>query len=373
MRELDIATLTRLDDRLKKGRGLPVNWMYDTDHYAFEQSAVFDRSWRIVATAHDLQVPGRFVTAPLGDAEIIVLRDQQGDLRGYHNVCRHRGHRLAQGQGTCRTLSCPYHAWTYGLDGRLRGAPGLDLSERGARKELALMPVAIEAWGPVVFANLDTDARPLNEEYPELQALVDRRGIDTHPESYLNDYTMALKERISFAANWKLWYDNNVECYHCGPLHSASFSSAFDPDPATMRIDMVGRLISYGFNGIERPESNGPVSADYRSVELYPGNFVVLHDELMMVYAMHPTGPTTGEVNIWYLGRSDADPARLSEWITLWQQTFAEDIAAIEVQAQMLPAAKLPHLVYVPGHEDTAIFINHLTLNALKAHVATAS
>ena len=364
--------LDRIDADLTRGDGLPIAWMTDPDHYALERKAVFDPAWTIVATAHDLVRPGQFVTAPLGQGEIIILRDREGILRGFRNICRHRGHRLVEGTGDCRTLSCPYHAWTYGLDGALRGAPDVDLSDPERRQDLSLLPVAVQAWGPAIFANANPAAAPLDQSYPELSGLADTRGIAKDPEGYINDYTPAASEAHGFRANWKLWYDNSVECYHCGPLHSASFSAAFDPDPATMRIDYVGRLISYGFKGRSDASGDGPVSQDYRSVELYPGNFIVLHDELLLIFAMRPTGPDRGEMRVWYLGRTDADAKRLDDWITLWRQTFAEDIQAIETQARMLAGGDLPRLVYVPGREDPAIFINRLTVAALRRFVDTA-
>lgn len=362
--------LARLDDGLKVGRGLPVAWMYEPAQYLRERRAVFDKAWSIVATAHELSTPGRFVTAPLGAGEIVVLRDHGGVLRGFHNICRHRGHRLVEGQGDCRVLSCPYHAWTYGLDGRLRGAPDMDLSDPDTRTKLGLLPVAVEAWGPAVFVNLDAGARPIAEDYPELVELVAKRAIEPGSATYLENYTPAWSEHVDFAANWKLWYDNSVECYHCGPLHSTSFAAAFDPDPATMRIDMVGRLISYGFKGQAQAGAEGPVSTDYRSIEFFPGNFITLHDELLLIFAMRPTGPTTGRMRVWYLGRRDADPAQLDAWIALWRKTFEEDVGAIETQSEMLASGTLEHLFYVPGREDPAIFINRLTVAALKAGAA---
>lgn len=362
-----------LEQKLKNGQGLPVSWMYDPEQFRYERRAVFDGAWSIVAMAHELDAPGCYATVPLDDKEIIVLRDRCGTLRGFHNVCRHRGHRLLEGRGECRVLTCPYHAWTYGLDGQLRGAPDVDLGNPETRAGLGLIPVAVEAWGPAIFANLDADAVPLSKAYPELAALIAERGIEQEPSFYLEAYETVLSDCVEFAANWKLWYDNSVECYHCGPLHSDSFSAAFDPSPDTMQIDMVGRLISYGFKGKAQHGSNGPVSTDYRSVEFYPGNFITLHDELLLIFAMRPTGPTSGRMHVWYLGRKGSEPSRVMEWIAIWQQTFEEDVSAIETQSEMLKAGTLPHLIYVRGREDPAMFINLLTLAALKTYSISGS
>jgi choline monooxygenase len=143
-----------------------------------------------------------------------VLRDDDGALRGFVNVCRHRGSELLlEPCGHRTTIQCHYHAWTYNLDGTLRAAPAAK-EEPGFRKEEhTLFPVQVETWGPFIFVNPDTHARPLSDLLGELPALVAATGVPLD----------ALKRRVrrtyDIKANWKVVVDNYLECYHCPTAH----------------------------------------------------------------------------------------------------------------------------------------------------------
>ena len=115
------------------------------------------RAWQYVGHTGQLATPGYFA-AKAGRTPVVVTRDRDGVVRGFVNVCRHRGSALAEGEASRETLQCPYHAWTYGLDGSLRAAPRSDEEPDFPQDELGLVPVAVDTWGPFVFANADPDA-----------------------------------------------------------------------------------------------------------------------------------------------------------------------------------------------------------------------
>ena len=155
---------------------------------------------------------------------IVVVRDHDGDLNGFVNICRHRATEVAQGRGKRETLQCPYHAWTYGLDGGLRAAPRSDREAGFDRADYCLQRVAVDTWGPMVFVNRDLDAAPLASVLGDLPARVAAAGID------LGTLHFRSRSEWEIAANWKAIVENYLECYHCPTAHPG-FSKLIDVDP----------------------------------------------------------------------------------------------------------------------------------------------
>src|SRR5919109_133432 len=142
-------------------RTLPYAWYTDPEILRREQERIFRGSWQYVGHLGELQGPGSYFTTRAGRTPIVVTRARDGMLRGFLNVCRHRGFPVADGAGTRETIQCPYHAWTYDLDGSLRAAPRSDEEEEFPREELGLREVSVDTWGPFVFANTARDCEPL--------------------------------------------------------------------------------------------------------------------------------------------------------------------------------------------------------------------
>src|SRR5690348_16985912 len=132
---------------LERGETLPATWYTDPSFYAREQERIFRRSWQYVGLTEQVVNAGDFFTARAGDVPIVITRDQRGALRGYVNVCRHRGSQLINTeQGNRLTLQCAYHAWTYDLDGSLRSAPGMRDEPEFDKACYTLVPVQVETW-----------------------------------------------------------------------------------------------------------------------------------------------------------------------------------------------------------------------------------
>jgi len=207
---------------LERGETLPASWYTDPSFYAREQERIFRRSWQYVGLTEQVAKPGDFFTARAGDVPIVITRDQQGTLRGYVNVCRHRGSQLVNAeQGNRTTLQCAYHAWTYDLDGALRAAPGMRDEPEFDKGCYALVPVQAEAWGPFIFANPDREAPPLASVLGELPARVSATGLR------LDAIRRKVRRTYDIAANWKVVVDNYLECYHC-PVAHPGFSDLID-------------------------------------------------------------------------------------------------------------------------------------------------
>ena len=211
----DIVISYNDQDPLERAHTIPAAWYVDQGIAELERQAVFGGSWQVVARVGQLQHTGQFVTSEVAGEPLVVVRGSDGQLRGFYNVCRHHAAAVVtEEQGTASILRCPYHGWSYGLDGSLKGAPefegvcGFDRSQNG------LVPVRVAAWEQFVFVSLDQTAAPLADF---LGGLVRRVAA-------LNLNSLHFFERRSYRlnCNWKVFVDNYLDGgYHVPHLHKA--------------------------------------------------------------------------------------------------------------------------------------------------------
>src|SRR5262245_514674 len=161
---------------LDAGISLPAAWYTDSAVATLERDRIFRRGWQYVARLETLARVGDFVTANVGDVPVVLVRSEKG-LAAFVNVCRHRRHEVVGGTGNRRTLQCPYHAWTYDLDGRLRAAPRSQSEPGFELADFPLLPLALETWGPFAFVNLDTAAAPLAHYLGSLPSIIEGSGL----------------------------------------------------------------------------------------------------------------------------------------------------------------------------------------------------
>jgi phenylpropionate dioxygenase-like ring-hydroxylating dioxygenase large terminal subunit len=213
---------------LERGWTLPASWYTDPAVLELERERIFARSWQYAGRAALVAEPGDVFATLAGHIPVAVTRDEEGVLRAFVNVCRHRGHEVVTEPGNRRTLQCPYHAWTYGLDGCLKAAPRGDHEPGFPKAELGLLPIRVDTWGPLVFVNPDLDAQPLSEILGELPALLSRSGLD------LNALGFHEHREWTMNANWKVGVENYLECYHC-PVAHPGFSALIDVAESSYR------------------------------------------------------------------------------------------------------------------------------------------
>ncbi|MDE0458250.1 MAG: aromatic ring-hydroxylating dioxygenase subunit alpha, partial [Chromatiales bacterium] len=184
-----------------------------------EKEAIFARTWHYIGHESHVRDPGDYLTLEIADESVFVMRGDDGRLRGFYNVCRHRAHRLLDGAGNAATIVCPYHAWSYRCDGSLRHARFADRMEDFNPEEFRLPQVRVESLGGLLFVNLDARAPSVAEVAAgmadDLRAHVPRLGELRPIGSFAFDAGGAWK------ANWKVVVDNYVECYHCAKAHPA--------------------------------------------------------------------------------------------------------------------------------------------------------
>ena len=348
---------------LAGNRTLPWSWYTDPAVLQLEQERIFARAWQYAGHAGQLSESGSYLATRAGSLPIVVVRDRAGDLRGFVNVCRHRGSVICVGEGRRETLQCPYHAWTYGLDGALLHAPRSDREPGFDASELGLVPVQVEAWGPFVFANPDPEAAPLADWLGELPALLAAGGID------LDALTFSRRAEGEYDANWKVCSENYLECYHCAVAHP-SFSKAIDVAPDAYALETRAGLLSQF--GAPRNGGGGVYDADGEIARgqfhfLFPNTAInVMPGKLNL--SIGPIVPLAVERTHRYLDYffgAEVDDAWVADYIALDNQVGAEDRVLVErVQAGM-GAGAMEHGVLLARSEQLIAGFQSLLTDAL--------
>jgi Rieske 2Fe-2S family protein len=279
---------------------LPQRYYTDPELYRAELERFYFSQWICVGRAEQVAQPGSYFLAEIGGESVIVTRDASGSLRAHYNVCRHRGTRMCtEHAGTFpnNRIRCPYHAWTYGLDGALVGAPHMEID----RGEYPLHSVHIADWGGHLFLNFSREPEPLAHQLEPL----------TQAFAAWNMADLRLHKRIVYdvRANWKLIVSNYNECLHCPTLHPAlnRLTDYMGADNVAPAPGYVGG--SMGFKaGIETMSTDGQRRRDYlpglsnaqrKQVAYYaifPNLLLSLHPDYMMTHTLWPRAVDRTEI-----------------------------------------------------------------------------
>ncbi len=310
---------------------LPRPYYVDTDVYRAEIDRFFFNKWICIGRAEQVSSPGSFFLVELNGESVIVTRDQTNQLRAHYNVCRHRGTRMCtEREGTFPSrIRCPYHAWTYALDGSLIGAPHMDID----RSEYPLHSVHIDTWEGHIFLNFSNDPWSLAEQLaPLTQAFAPWRMAE-----------LKLHHRIVYdvPANWKLIVSNYNECLHCPSLHPwlNRLTDYMGADNAPPSPHYVGG--SMGFkSGCETMSTDGQrrrdylpgLSADQQKEVVYyaifPNLLLSLHPDYMMTHTLWPRAVDRTEIvcEFHFHPAELTKPEFISDDVILfWDQTNKED------------------------------------------------
>jgi choline monooxygenase len=210
MASLSDELAARHEVPLARARTLPGAWYSDPPHHALEMAAVFGRSWVGVGLADDVARGGSHLGTFAGPVPVLVVRDDDGELRAFLNVCRHRGSPIAHGAGCSRALSCPYHGWVYRLDGSLARAGGVGRPDEFDPRDFGLKPLRVTTFGRSLLVNLDPEAEPLD---------AGRLGRAIDP-FHIEEFELVQRDRYECAFNWKVLLENYSENYHTPFVHS---------------------------------------------------------------------------------------------------------------------------------------------------------
>ncbi len=310
-------------------RGLPATAYTSEAFFALENERIFASSWVFAGFVHELARPGDAVPVNVAGRPVLLVRDTAGAIRAFHNVCRHRCLKLVDGPGNLgRAIRCPYHAWTYGLDGRLRAAPFFGGREPRAvpagfdRSQHGLAPVRAAAWHDWIFVNLDGAAPPFEDFVAPLRKRLS--GFDLSRMQHL-----ATIDFGEIAANWKLLMENFIEPYHVQFVHSRTTDQPLADHYTVNEPGCLGSAVDVS----REARKKDVLSEDSRFLTLFP-NFVVgvyLPDQIG-VHLDVPLAPdrTLQRRAIYSLDPMPDRAERTERLAALWREVHREDHAICE-------------------------------------------
>lgn len=312
-------------------QSLPVSWYIDPSHFEKEKTSIFGQEWLFVTSCCRLIKPGDYVTLSIMGYEVVVIKQQDGSLKGFLNVCRHRGSILLSGSGTCKgnCITCPYHAWTFNIDGTLRKAPKFDDIENFCKHDYSLYPVALKVIHGLIFINLIHDGGSMkvldNSKFDRLHNILEEYPID--------QYEYHSTKTFEIACNWKTWIENYQECYHCRTLHPL-LNRNLNLEKYTL-TNADG--ISHHKCELKSTDSNkvGDVELQAREpvwIFMYPNLALGLYETYYDTLVAIPVGPDKTKLVMNIYSRKDLPKEEILQNIEAVSfQTYYEDIGACEL------------------------------------------
>ena len=204
-------------DDLSRAETMPARWYTEPEFLTLEAEKIFYKTWQPVGRLDDVMRVGDFFSCEVLDQPLVIVRNTEGELRAFFNVCPHRAAVVAHGRGNRKSLQCKYHGWTYDLNGKLLRAPEFEGVNNWDAQAVCLQSIQVEAWGPWVFVNLDPSAAPMSTVYGAIEREITAAGFDLGQ--------MRLVERRDYLidCNWKVYVDNYLEGYHLPIAHPGLF------------------------------------------------------------------------------------------------------------------------------------------------------
>ncbi len=290
----------------ERAQAMPKSVYTSASFAALEQQHVFGREWLCAGRAEALPNPGDYMTMDISGEPVIILRDRDGTLRGLSNVCRHRMSTLLEGRGNRRSIVCPYHAWTYNLDGSLRGAPAMARNETFCKEDVRLPAIRVENWRGWIMVTLNPDAPPPSLALAGVDRLVGHLPMET--------YTEVFREEFSWHTNWKVLAENFMESYHLPVCHAGTIGGASDLN----RMECPEGEEAFNYHWILKNDlvplalahpSNTTLTGDDRRITwllaIYPSLLITLTPGYFWYLSLTPDGP--GKVNVLFGGGMSAD------------------------------------------------------------------
>jgi Rieske 2Fe-2S family protein len=381
----DAINLGELIARQTPGWSLEQPFYLSAELYAIECRGWLAKQWYVLGHSSELSLPGSYIVRELLQESLLLLRDKSGQLRGFYNVCRHRGSRLCTADGRTQRIVCPYHAWAYGLDGALETARALPTGVDPSR--LSLHPVAVAEIGGVILASLGAEPSSLEEARrcfePGLQYLE------------LAGARIAARRQYPTRANWKLVMENFTECYHCpashpeycrvmqhvdqygrdDPVKSAAWvreearwlKADADSDSPLGAPDRDGVDARYwagrspiGNGRLSQSQDGCPVApllggqkrfdGGVTAFVLRPFVYLLAANDYATLFQFLPTGPESTDVVISWLvnGKATDEAVDVDRMVWLWDVTTLQDKVIVEQNAQGVRSQD-----YTPGPYTT--------------------
>lgn len=296
MNTLDPQIYAGVRRPLLQAETLPPHSYTSHEFYEREVSEIFMKCWNIIGREDYLKEPGDFFTFKLVGIPAFVVRGRDEKIRGFINTCRHRGARLLEGNGNATSIACPYHSWTYDLDGSLLAANGMEDTLDYSASEFGLIEIRVDTWMGFLFVNFDPNCVSLRDYLGNLHEYTESYGLDS----------MVTTKRVDFRVrtNWKNYVENSQEVFHLPTIHRRTFGlikadwTHVDGAPGNFTIqgtrlkDPAPRSVLSGQKGFDRiPGLRGPAAQGAQIILIYPCTIVACDLDSMWFRQMEPDGP----------------------------------------------------------------------------------
>jgi Rieske 2Fe-2S family protein len=347
---------------------LPSSWYYDEAIYRQEKERIFCREWFCAGREEELPAPGDYRVLDIAGESILLVRNRDFQLRAFYNVCRHRGARLCRtddaptpglavpgGVIAGRSIICPYHQWSYDLNGQLIAAPHLGNLAGFDKTSIRLYPVGVECWGGFIFLHLTpAEARPLADQLGAIPARTAR-----YPLAQLR---IGHSIRYEVAANWKAICENYNECYHCGGVHpelcsvvpafreagggALDWSRGIPHRDGAYTFTHSGKTTRRAF-----PDLNADERTRHKGEVLYPNLFISLACDHAAVFFLQPRSAERTDIICHFLfepyeiAQSIFDP---SDAVEFWDIINRQDWSICESVQRGLRSRVHTHGYYAP-------------------------
>jgi choline monooxygenase len=325
------------DQMLPAQETAPAAWYRDPALWPIERTQIFGKSWQFLTHESALPEAGSWAAATIAGYPILILRDGLGELKGFHNVCRHRAGPLTKGEsGRCEggAITCQYHGWRYAFDGRLRSArdfgPALGFDPR----EFSLFPVRIATWRGLIFVALDREIAPLSDWIAPVERWIG--GADW------SNLRISLRRRHELVCNWKTYVENYLEGYHLPVLHPG-LNAEVDAARYTVRVE--GRVVFQ-----DAPTRSADTVYNGSFAWLWPNIAINLYSEGLMIESMVPVGH--GATRLDYLYLTPQGVPVPAQTLALSDAVTAEDKWIVERVQENLNAGLYDTGRLSPRHES---------------------
>jgi choline monooxygenase len=321
----DVVNLYNPYDPLEEAWTIPAPWYFDERIAQLERASVFSATWQVVGRADQVRDSGQFFTAELAGEPLVVARGEDGQLRAFYNVCRHHAAAVVtESQGCAKQFRCPYHGWTYGIDGALKGMVEFDGVCNFDRAKNGLVPIRVDTWENFVFVNLNGDAASLRDflgVVPELVA-----PLDLSKKLHFFD-----RRIYTLNCNWKVYVDNYLDGgYHVPHAHKG-LSSVIEYTKYTIENFERACLQSSPLSSDSSSEAGVAATRQGRAFYLwqYPNFMINAYEDVMDTNLVLPLGVNRCAVvfDYYFADTSAAAEARHKESIAVSEQVQDEDMA----------------------------------------------
>lgn len=318
-------------------------WYYrDAGLFEREKSDIFANGWVCTGHASEVSRPGRYMAMTIGDEPVVVLRDRTDRLRAFSNVCRHRGMALVEGKGKAAVLTCPYHAWSYDLDGRLRKAPYMEQVAGFDADACSLPEFALEEWRGFIFVNTGSNAPPLAPDLASLEPHVanyrfeERHSTETWCEEW--------------QTNWKALIENFMEGYHLSVTHATTLDH-ITPTELCEKLASGRAFTAYRSNYRDASQQREPFPEELTAQErrssvlfsVYPNFVITVGPNCAVFLILLPETPESVNIKMGVLVQDGADDLPDTDaYIRLAHEFNAEDRAMLEAMQRNTRTAHRP-------------------------------